>query len=439
MDHLSIIYNSFEEIKEAKGRSKLPLVKIAFEHPVIAQALLALLNPRIVLNVGEKSLLTPVDKPPSRHFDDFWKVFSFLGASETVNDQVLADVQHYIQGISDPDVRHFAVSFLSKTYTLGLTAKTLNKALGYEAIPLMECMLANKFFDHPKEVEGQSFTITEKLDGIRCIAFVEPDFTGALRAKLYSRQGQPITGLKDIEKELRHLASCYGVSIVFDGELLVSERWRYPSTEQYKRTTQIVRTKDEYKTGITYHVFDLLSAEAFHQKACETPYCLRRDQLNTLFAAVDDCQHVEAVPVLYSGSDVNMIYQHLESQRRLQHEGVMINLDNAAYVFGRTSSLLKVKVMQDCDLAIVGYEEGSGKFSGTLGALIVDYKGTRVGVGSGLSDQARRFFWDHQQECLGRIVTIQYFEETHDANGFPSLRFPVFKEMREEGKEISYS
>jgi DNA ligase-1 len=35
-------------------------------------------------------------------------------------------------------------------------------------------------------------------------------------------------------------------------------------------------------------------------------------------------------------------------------------------------------------------------------------------------------------------VCVQYFEETKNANGGVSLRFPVFKELREEGKEVSY-
>jgi DNA ligase-1 len=95
--------------------------------------------------------------------------------------------------------------------------------------------------------------------------------------------------------------------------------------------------------------------------------------------------------------------------------------------------------MQDCDLEVIGFEAGKGKFEGTLGALVVDYKGTPVGVGSGLSDGDRRMFWDHQDEYLGRVVTIQYFEETHAADGKPSIRFPVFKELREAGKEVSYS
>ena len=90
-------------------------------------------------------------------------------------------------------------------------------------------------------------------------------------------------------------------------------------------------------------------------------------------------------------------------------------------------------------MQIVGFQQGTGKYADTLGALIVDYKGTCVGVGSGLSDEQRHEFWNNQDDYRGRVVTVQYFEETCDADGNPSMRFPVFKELREDGKEISYS
>ena len=94
--------------------------------------------------------------------------------------------------------------------------------------------------------------------------------------------------------------------------------------------------------------------------------------------------------------------------------------------------------MQDCDLQIVGFEEGTGKYVGVTGSILVNYKGNIVGVGSGLTDDERKSFWVHRDELIGRIITVQYFEETCDAEGKPSMRFPVFVELREEGKEVSY-
>ena len=116
-------------------------------------------------------------------------------------------------------------------------------------------------------------------------------------------------------------------------------------------------------------------------------------------------------------------------------------MNNAREVYEakRTKNILKVKAMQDCDLKIIGFEEGTGKNKGTLGAIIVDYKGFEVRVGSGFTDQDREYFWANRKELLGRIITVQYFEETtNKKDNSLSLRFPVYLELREKGKEVRY-
>lgn len=187
---------------------------------------------------------------------------------------------------------------------------------------------------------------------------------------------------------------------------------------------------------VTFNVFDVLEVGAFESRQCDMPYYQRRQKLE---AYVRGCDHIKVLPILYHGKDTEMIAHHLNIQRGLGHEGVMINLAMEPYQFTRTNALLKVKVMQDCDLEIIGVQEGQGRFEGTLGALIVDYKGNPVGVGSGLSDEIRAMIWSDPAKYIGRVATIQYFEETNDADGKASIRFPVFRELREEGKEVSYS
>ena len=68
-----------------------------------------------------------------------------------------------------------------------------------------------------------------------------------------------------------------------------------------------------------------------------------------------------------------------------------------------------------------------------------DYKGFEVKVGSGFTDEDRKYFWNNQNELLGRVITVQYFEETtNKKDNSLSLRFPIYRELREEGKEVSY-
>ena len=308
----------------------------------------------------------------------------------------------------------------------------MNKAVDHEFIPEFRCMLANKYFEHPDKVEGKHFYLTEKLDGIRCLAVCKEN-----DIKFFTRQGQPIEGLWQVEDVLKRIRSRTGSDFVLDGELLYAWRDGLPSKEQYKRTTMLVR-KDGPKDGVTLFAFDYLSVEAFESRQCTTPYWERRQMLETIVLN-DHTIGVKVLPILYHGNDTSKIIQYLNIQRGLEHEGVMINLADEPYQFTRTNALLKVKVMQDCDLEITGVQEGTGKFAGTLGALICDYKGNPVGVGSGITDEMRREIWANTDKYIGRVATIQYFEETNDADGKLSIRFPVFKELREEGKEVSYS
>ena len=423
---------AFDRIAQARGKNKETEVRRVYGWSLdVSGALKLLLDPSVVFHIGARSFefMIPEDKIIEPVFENFFDMCDWMRTKKALTDADIARVQWTLHSMKANDLRIYAQDFLCKKITLGVTAKTVNKALGFEFIPEFRCMLANKYFEHPDKVEGKHFYLTEKLDGCRMVAIIKEN-----SIELFSRQGQPIEGLVEIEKELEMIRRRTGKTFVLDGELLITERDHIPSKEQYKQTMMIVR-KEGLKTGITYNVFDYLSVEAFESRQCDTPYWERRQLLDTLTLG---CNFIEPLPILYHGTDTSRIIQKLEEQRSLNHEGVMINLADEPYQFTRTNALLKVKVMQDCDLEITGVQEGTGKFAGTLGALIVDYKGNPVGVGSGLTDDMRKMIWNESDKYIGRVATIQYFEPTNDKDGKESIRFPVFKELREEGKEVSY-
>jgi signal peptidase I len=149
--------------------------------------------------------------------------------------------------------------------------------------------------------------------------------------------------------------------------------------------------------------------------------------------------HIIEVPILYRGSDKEMIIKLLDEAISKDQEGVMVNISNAPYECKRTKNILKVKKMQTCDLRIVGFEKGEGKNTGTLGRINVNYKGNIVGVGSGFTDEMRNEIWNNQDKYIGKITEVQYFEETTNSKDDKlSLRFPVFLEVRWDKTEESY-
>jgi ATP-dependent DNA ligase len=92
-----------------------------------------------------------------------------------------------------------------------------------------------------------------------------------------------------------------------------------------------------------------------------------------------------------------------------------------------------VKKFLDTEVKIIGYEEGTNKLAGTLGAFICEYKNNTVKVGSGLSDEDRAYFWANQDNYLNKYITVKYFEESYDSKtNLPSLRFPIYMRIRED-------
>ena len=120
-------------------------------------------------------------------------------------------------------------------------------------------------------------------------------------------------------------------------------------------------------------------------------------------------------------------------------EGLMY-IKNCNWKNKRHSGILKVKKFLNADCKIIGYEEGTGAFEGKLGSFIIDYKGNKVGVGSGYTEEERIEFWNNRDEYIGRILQVKFKEETKDKKtGLISIQFPIYQCIREVGKEVSYN
>ena len=105
-------------------------------------------------------------------------------------------------------------------------------------------------------------------------------------------------------------------------------------------------------------------------------------------------------------------------------EGLMLHRADARYRFGRSDDLHKLKPWDDAEARVVGYRPGSGKYTGMVGALVVeDASGRRFGLGSGLSDADRA-----QPPPPGTVVTYRYNGRT--AKGTP--RFARYLRVRED-------
>ena len=417
----------FDEIQATTSKTeKENILRRHAENETLQSTLRFLLNPYITTGLSTKKINKKLETRATLELSDGLAAMDYLQINNTGTDVVVANIQSFIRR-SPPELAQFYTELFTKSLKLGCAANTVNRVFGKRFIPQFECMLAEKYFDHADKVEGKNFSLTLKLDGVRALAIKDE-----YGVQIFSRQGQRIDGLDEIEDEIANKTS--GYNFVLDGELLIANVDGLSSKEQYKETIKIVR-KDGKKSGIVFMAFDIVGLTAF---MCQNPKMLYTERREILRSTITGLKHVHMLPTLYSGSDTTQITKWLEVVRGDNQEGLMLNINDGLYEFKRTRNLLKIKVMENCDLRIVDMEEGQGRLSGTLGRLNVEYKGNTVGVGSGFSDSQRKWFWENREALVGRVVSVNYFEETQDKDGKLSLRFPVFKELREEGKDVSY-
>ena len=420
------------EIMESNSRlHKQAVLKKYKDDEVIQRYLQIAFDPYQVYGISTKKLSKSVNLNAEYIPVDIFNFFQYLQQNNTGRDADIAVCYNVLDTVAacDRECAELLAKLICKDLSIGCDSKTINKEIP-GCIPTFDVQLANKYFDKPQYVEGKKFAITTKIDGGRIIALKENG-----QVSFFTRAGQKYEGLVDLEKELQWLPD----NICLDGEItLLSNPKALTSKEQYKETMKIVRTKDPEKHGIKMLVFDWMPADDFKRQQCDITYKYRRAELNRLFDAYD-LKYFELLPLLYVGEDTSKITEILEEETANGEEGIMINDYNALYEFKRTNSLLKVKKMQTMDLEIVDFEEGEGRLAGTLGAILVRYKnGNVVKVGSGFSDQLRKEIWRNRDAYLGVISEIQYFEETTNADGGESLRFPIFKDFRHDKMEADY-
>ena len=352
-------------------------------------------------------------------------LIKYVLANPTGKDNIVRSVQCYIEGLSNISLKTFVADLITKKYKCGVTAKVAAQILPDLNKKEHQVMLANKY---KGEIE-KPMQVTLKLDGIRCTALIDGDNN----IEFLSRQGKNITGLNQITNALKQM-NLQGYML--DGELIRINKENISSDENFKLTTSIVSSKDDDKTDLEYVIFDLLPLHDYKRQECDWIYAKRKKALNQL---IKDNEFIRKVPMYTITDSIDKVQELLKMVEEQGQEGLMLNSLTGLYKFGkRSNDLLKVKQFNSCDIFCTGVEEGEGKYAGTLGKIVCDYKGYQLRVGSGFTDEERDYFWKHKSEIVNRIVEIKYFEESSDKDENLSLRFPVFIQVRNDKNDVSY-
>jgi DNA ligase-1 len=204
---------------------------------------------------------------------------------------------------------------------------------------------------------------------------------------------------------------------------------------------QAHRKSDAETSGMIYNIFDIMPLDDFQRGHWNAQQYKRFDILDRARGKIDE-EHTFIRIVKGLEVDLDTAEGHDIMERYAQdcvaqgYEGIMIKAVDAPYQCKRSDFWMKWKPTKSYDLTIVGVEEGTGKNTGRLGALICE--GTdhgchiRVNVGSGLTDDQRNEFWQAKDEVIGQTAEIMCDAITQNQDGGYSLRFPRFLRFRDD-------
>ena len=368
----------------------------------------------------------------------YTQMIDYLKSHTTGNESDLAMAARFINctKATQPGAEWLARAIVTQELKIGVTATTLNKVYGSDFIPKIGCMLGTLYGDVGPEKTKWPCIVTEKLDGIRRILVKE---NGVCRC--YSRSGHEDTGLVEIIEDAKYLPN----NTVYDGELLAAGTFK-DCIAQRQATNSIANSKGT-KTGLTFNVFDMIPLDEFRAGISTDKALVRKVTLGATlmdesiqilepekwavliqaFGIHHELTAIRPVPILglvKSMSDVEPIVNKIWARGG---EGVMLNSSIGKYEIKRSKELLKVKHTEEHTLEVVDILEGTGKFEGMMGALVVDYNGNKLGVGSGFNDAQRKDIWDNPERYIGRSIEIDTFGESTNALGEKSLNCPIFK------------
>lgn len=243
------------------------------------------------------------------------------------------------------------------------------------------------------EKDPTGWLMSEKLDGIRAV------WDGK---NFWTRNGNKIFAPEWFSEGLPN-------------EWLDGELWVGRGQGKFQECSSIVRKQggsDEDWKKVEYRVFDAPNHKGTFRE--------RIEYLKTLFES--NPPHASLIMQVPCKSK-EFLLECLAITVREHGEGIIIRDPDSEYVHGRSNLMLKVKPLYDAEARITGYTDGKGKYSGMIGAFIVEMPNGKTFNLSGMNDEMRK-----NPPPIGTIITYQYRDISKD--GIP--RHASFLRIRED-------
>ncbi len=254
---------------------------------------------------------------------------------------------------------------------------------------------------------------------------------GKVDITFLSRGNKEFTTLDNVKPALAwYLRDLPDGDYVTDGELCkVDEN----GDEDFQSIMKEIKRKDYTIKDPCYQMFDFCTLEEFEGKKKSVNFTGRYAQMQKMMQG-NKFHEIKLLKqeLIKTQEDFDRWTKYVEDGN---WEGFMLRKD-IPFETGRSKNLLKVKKFMDDDFVVKDLEcaemttaepgIGNVTFYGCK-AILIEYKGNTVRVGSGLTKEQRIAWAKNPDLIIGKTVTVQYFETTKNQNGTYSLRFPILK------------
>lgn len=365
-----------------------------------------------------------------KNYDNLWSLLDDLSNRLITGHNAIIAVQQFLKQ-HDEEQQKIILDIIDKDIKCGLSEVTINKVCG-NIIKTYNVALADKF-NPKKHILTSDWVIERKLDGVRCNVINKDGII-----KCYSRQGKEITTLGKLIDEL---TGRLPNNTVLDGEVcLVDEK----GLESFQGIMKEIKRKNHTIENPLLLAFDMLTLEEFENKKGNTIYTVRMERLKEWYSLQDwdgVAKHLSIVN--YEFYSPEALEEWNKRVQKYNWEGLMFRKDTG-YEGKRSQNLLKFKMFQDEEFKVLGVEEGDAQevINGVahkikcVGSLVIEYKGNKVNVGTGLSLEQRKRWYEHPEEIIDKTICVKFFEPTQNQDGSWSLRFPVLKAIYDNERDI---
>lgn len=424
------IYNNISSLRGTIEKQN-ELKRIYIEEPEITENILKIIYVNTVqfnltpVNILKFNKNKKYNETEYNKYEHIYDLLNDLDSREITGYKALKSASVFIKEYEEYTDIIFMI--LKKNLEIRLNVKSINTILN-NIIPEFKVVLAKKYDQKYLDKHNDSdWYLTRKYDGVRIIADIN---LIKKTIRYYTRVGKEDIKLdfltKTLDFNLLKLRNTPN-NFILDGEVIHMSN----NTEDFKETMKLIKNPERNQKNLEYIIFDFLKPNEFYSGKGNIILSERFKNLYNYFGEYNG----KFIPIqhkLYNPENLITMNNLVEKE---SWEGLMLRRDYI-YEGKRTNDLQKIKKFEDEEFKVIDVLMSEIRFinketlkeekMNVLGSVIINFNDVRVG--SGFSEEQRIYYYEHPEEIINKIITVQYFEKTPDNK----LRFPVLKYIHGE-------